>query len=46
MKTLLSTTCALQLCDLPLDLGSSAEDDTAEEGWEGLEHSLSQLGGW
>ena len=46
MKTLLSTTCALQLCDLRLDLGSSAEDYTTEEGWEGLDHSLSQLGGW
>jgi hypothetical protein len=31
---------------LPLDLGSSAEDDAAEELWEGLEHSLQQLGGW
>jgi hypothetical protein len=32
---------------LPLDLGSSStEDDAAEELWEGLEHSLLQLGGW
>jgi hypothetical protein len=30
---------------LPLDLGSSAEDDAAEEGLEGLEHRLMQLGG-